>query len=103
MPTVKYDGWYFLRKIERGNASGRKGSIRNLQPGRQLHCGISDRIHRDRDKLRYAGSAPRHSSDQPKLFLPEAPDCTKDHKAEVRADCGRAEWAVEDGVVKISI
>lgn len=34
------------------------------------------------------------------MFLPEAPDCTKDHKAEVRADCGRTERSVEDGVVK---
>lgn len=52
---------FLLLKIERGNACGRKGSIRNLQPDRQLHrCGV-DRIHRDRDKLRHAGSAPRHS------------------------------------------
>lgn len=51
----------FLSKIERGNACGRKGSIRDLQSCRQLHrCGV-DRIHRDRDKLRHAGSAPRHS------------------------------------------
>ena len=72
----------FLSKIERGNVCGRKGSIRNLQPGRQLHCGISDRIHRDRDKLRYAGSAPRHSSDQQELLLPETADCAEDYEAE---------------------
>ena len=42
---------FLLLKIERGNACGRKGSIRDLQPGRQLHRGISDRIHCDRDKL----------------------------------------------------
>ena len=70
-----------------------------MQSGRQLHrCG-ADRIHRDRDKLRHAGSAPRHSSDQPKLFLPEAEDRAADHEAEDGADCGRAERAVEDGVV----
>lgn len=91
----------FLRKIERGNACGRKGSIRDLQPGRQFYrCG-TDGIHRDRDKLRHAGSAPRHSSNQPKLFLQKAPDRAKDHKAEVGADRGRAERAVEDGVVKL--
>ena len=72
----------FLHKIERGNASGRKGSIRDLQPSRQLHRGISDRIHRDRDKLRYAGSAPRHSPDQQELLLPEAEDRAADHEAE---------------------
>ena len=90
----------FLRKIERGNACGRKGSIRDLQPGRQLHCRGADRIHRDRDKLRHVGSAPRHSSNQQELLLPEAPDCAADHKAEVGADRGRAERAVEDGVVE---
>lgn len=89
----------FLRKIERRNACGRKGSIRDLQPGRQLHrCG-TDRIHRDRNQLRHAGSTPRHSSDQPKLFLQKAPDRAKDHNAEVGAYRGRAERAVEDGVV----
>lgn len=91
----------FLRKIERGNACGRKGSIRNLQPGRQLHCCGTDGIHCDRDKLRHAGSAPRHSSDQQKLLLPEAEDRAKDYKAEDGANCGRAERAVEDGVVII--
>lgn len=91
----------FLLKIERGNVCGRKGSIRDLQPGRQLHrCG-ADRIHRDRDKLRHAGSAPRYSSNISKLFLPPPPDRAKDHKAEVGADCGRSERAVEDGVVII--
>lgn len=89
----------FLRKIERGNACGRKGSIRNLQPGRQFHrCG-TDRIHRDRDKLRHVGSTPRHSSNQQELLLPEATDCAADHEAEDGADRGRAERAVEDGVV----
>ena len=88
-------------KIERGNISGQKGSIRDLQPGRQLHrCG-ADRIHREWDKLRYAGSTPRHSRNQQELFLSEAPDCAADHKAEVGANCGRAEWAAEDGVVII--
>lgn len=91
----------FLLKIERGNACGRKGSIRDLQPGRQLHrCG-TDRIHRDRDKLRHAGSAPRHSPDKPELLLSEAQDCAADHEAEVGADRGREEWTVEDGVVKL--
>lgn len=90
----------FLRKIGRGNAYGRKGSIRDLQPDRQLHrCG-ADRIHRDRDKLRYAGSTPRHSSNQQKLLLPEAEDCAADHEAEDGANCGRAERTVEDGVVR---
>ena len=80
----RYIGYYqpsntmvgiFYAKIERGgNACGRKGSIRNLQPGRQLHRGISDRIHRDRDKLRHAGSAPRHSPNQQELLLPEEKD-----------------------------
>ena len=88
-----------LRKIERGNVCGRKGSIRNLQPGRQLHRGISDRIHRDRNKLRYAGSTPRHSPDQQELLLQEAEDCAENHEAEDGADRGGAEWAVEDGVV----
>lgn len=72
----------FYAKIERGNACGRKGSIRNLQPGRQLHRGISDRIHRDRNKLRYAGSTPRYSPDQQELLLPETADCAEDHEAE---------------------
>ena len=72
-----------------------------MQPGRQLHCCGADRIYRDRDKLRHAGSAPRHSSNQPELFLPEAPDCAADHEAEDGADRGREEWAVEEGVVGI--
>ena len=72
----------FCAKIERGNVCGRKGSIRNLQPGRQLHrCGV-DRIHRDRDKLRHAGSTPRYSPDQQELLLPEAEDRAADHEAE---------------------
>ena len=91
----------FLRKIERGNACGRKGSIRNLQPGRLLHCCGADRIHRARDKLRYAGSAPRHSSNQSELLLPEAEDRAADHEAEDGADRGRAERTVEDGVVEM--
>ena len=41
---------FFNAKLK-GNACGRKGSIRDLQPGRQLHCCGTDRIHRDRDKL----------------------------------------------------
>lgn len=90
----------FCAKIERGNVCGRKGSIRNLQPGRQLHRGISDRIHRDRDKLRYAGSAPRHSPDQQELLLPETADCAEDHEAEDGTDRGRKGRAVEDGVGK---
>ena len=89
----------FLLKIERGNACGRKGSIRDLQPGRQLHCCGIDRMHGDRDKLRKVGSTVRDACDKPKLFLKKAQDCTKDHKAEVGADCGRAERAVEDGMV----
>ena len=69
----------FLLKIERGNACGRKGSIRDLQSDRQLHrCG-ADRIHRDRDKLRHAGSTPRYSPDQPELLLSEAEDREEDH------------------------
>lgn len=92
-------GIFLRKKLKRGNACERKRSIRDLQPGRQFHrCGI-DGIHRDRDKLRHAGSAPRHSSDQPKLFLQKAPDRAKDHEAEDGADRGRAERAVEDGVV----
>ena len=71
-----------------------------MQPGRQLHCGISDCIHRDRDKLRYAGSAPRHSPDQQELLLQEAEDCSADYEAEAGADRGRKGWAVEDGVVE---
>lgn len=92
---------FLLLKIERGNARGRKGSIRDLQSDRQLHrCG-TDRIHREWDKLRHVGSAPRHSSDQQELLLSEAEDCAADHKAEVGADCRRTERAVEDGVVGI--
>lgn len=72
---------FLLLKIERGNACGRKGSIRDLQSGRQLHCRGTDRIHRDRDKLRYAGSTPRHSPNQSELLLSEAPDCAADHEA----------------------
>ena len=80
---------------------GRKRNIRDLQPGRQLHrCG-TDRIHRDRDKLRHAGSAPRHSPDKPELLLSEAQDCEKDYGEADGADRGREEWAVEDGVVKV--
>nr|DAE45241.1 MAG TPA: hypothetical protein [Caudoviricetes sp.] len=60
----------------------RRGSIRNLQSSRQLHSGIFGRVHRDRDKLRYAGSAPRYSPNQQELLLPEAADCAADHKAE---------------------
>lgn len=91
----------FLRKIERGNVCGRKGSIRNLQPSGQLHRCRTDRVHRDRDKLRYAGSTPRYSPNQQELLLPEAADCAADHKAEVGAYRGRAERTVEDGVVGI--
>ena len=90
----------FLSKIERGNACGRKGSIRDLQPSRQLHCRGADRIHRDRDKLRHVGSAPRHSPDQPELLLSEKENRAKDHKTEVGADCGRTRRTVEDGVVR---
>ena len=78
---------FLLLKIERGNACGRKGSIRDLQPSRQLHCRGADRIHRDRDKLRHAGSAPRHSPNQPELFLSEEEDRAKDYKAEIGANC----------------
>ena len=92
---------FLLLKIERGNACGRKGSVRDLQPGRQFYrCG-TDRIHRDRDKLRHAGSTPRHSPNQQELLLPEAENRAADHEAEDGANCGRAEWAVEDGVVII--
>ena len=80
---------------------GRKRNIRDLQPGRQLHRFGTDRIHRDRDKLRHVGSAPRHSPDKPELLLSEAENRAADHEAEVGADCGREEWAVEDGVVKV--
>ena len=80
---------------------GRKRNIRDLQPGRQLHrCG-TDRIHCEWDKLRHAGSAPRHSSNQQELLLPEAEDRAADHEAEDGADRGREEWAVEDGVVEM--
>ena len=76
----------FLRKIERGNVCGRKGSIRDMQSDRQLHrCG-ADRIHRDRDKLRYVGSAPRYSPNQQELLLPETADCATDHEAETGED-----------------
>ena len=72
-----------------------------MQPGRQLHrCG-TDRIHRDRDKLRHVGSAPRHSPDQPELLLSEAENRAADHEAEDGADRGREEWTVEDGVVEM--
>lgn len=100
-PSANRSTWFFVATMKGGMSCGRKGSIRNLQPGRQLHRGISDRIHRDRDKLRYAGSAPRHSSDQQELLLPEEADCAADHKAEVGAYRGRAERTVEDGVVII--
>lgn len=73
---------FFCQKIERGNACERKGSIRDLQPDRQLHSGIFGRVHRDRDKLRYAGSTPRHSPDQQELLLQEAEDCAENHEAE---------------------
>ena len=92
---------FFYAKIERGNASGRKGSIRDLQPGRRLHrCGV-DRIHRDRDKLRHAGSTPRHSPNQPKLLLPEAPDCAETYQAAAWKNRRGEERAVENGVVEI--
>lgn len=90
---------FFYAKFERGDACGRKGSIRDLQPGRQLHrCG-TDGIHRDRDQLRHAGSALRHSPDQQELLLPEAPDCAEDHEAEAGMDRGRAGWPDVHGVV----
>lgn len=92
-------GIFLRKKLKRGNACGRKGSIRDLQPSRQLHCRGADRIHRDRDKLRHVGSAPRHSPDQPELLLSEKENRAKDHKAEDGADCRGAERAVEDGVV----
>lgn len=95
---------FFYAKIERGNARGRKGSIRDLQSDRQLHrCG-TDRIHRDRHQLRYAGSTPRHSPDQPELLLPQAADCSADHsadhEAEAGADRGGEGRTNEDGVVE---
>ena len=98
-PSADQSTWFFVATMKGGMSCGRKGSIRNLQPGRQLHRGISDRIHRDRDKLRYAGSAPRHSPDQQELLLPEAEDCAADHEAEVGADRGRAGWPDVHGVV----
>ena len=77
---------FFYAKIERGNACGRKGSIRDMQSDRQLHrCG-ADRIHRDRDKLRHAGSTLRHSSNQQETFLPEAENCKGDNKSPDTAD-----------------
>ena len=98
-PSADQSTWFFVATMKGGMSCGRKGSIRNLQPSRQLHRGISDRIHRDRDKLRYAGSAPRHSPDQQELLLSQAADCSAGHEAEAGADRGGAEWAVEDGVV----
>ena len=65
---------------------GRKRNIRDLQPGRQLHCCGADRIHREWDKLRHAGSTPRHSPNQPELLLSEAENRAADHEAEVGAD-----------------
>lgn len=94
---------FLLLKIERGNACGRKGSIRDLQPSRQLYSQGTDGVHRERDKLRHAGGAPRHSPNQPELFLQEAEDCAADHEAEDGKDCGREERTVEDGVVKSNI
>ena len=35
------------------------------------------------------------------MLLQEAEDCAADYKTEIRADRGREEWAVEDGVVGI--
>ncbi len=99
-PSADQSTWFFVATMKGGMSCGRKGSIRNLQPGRQLHRGISDRIHRDRDKLRYAGSAPRHSPDQQELLLPKTANCAEDYEAEVGADCGGAGRTNEDGVVK---
>lgn len=72
-----------------------------MQSDRQLHCHGADRIHCEWDKLRHAGSAPRHSPDQPELLLSEEEDRAADHEAEVGAYRGRAERTVEDGVVII--
>lgn len=95
LPTVKYDGWYFFtQKLKGGNACGRKGSIRDMQSDRQLHrCG-ADRIHCDRDKLRHAGSTPRHSSNQPELLLPEASDRKEDYREKNGPSRGRRERAI---------
>lgn len=72
-----------------------------MQPGRQFHCCGIDGIHRDRDKLRHAGSAPRHSPNQPELLLQEAADCAADHKAEDGKDRRGTERTDADGVVKL--
>ena len=71
-----------------------------MQSDRQLHCRGADRIHCEWDKLRHAGSAPRHSPDQQELLLPKTANCAEDYEAEVGADCGGAGRTNEDGVVK---
>ena len=78
---------FLLLKIERGECRWTKRKYSRSATGRQLHrCG-TDRIHRDRDKLRHAGSAPRHSPDQPELLLSEAENRAADYEAEDGADC----------------
>ena len=69
-----------------------------MKEGGQFYCGVSDRIYRDRDKLRYAGSTPRHSSNQPEELLPETWNGTAAYTAEDGAFSGRKERTVENGV-----
>ena len=71
-----------------------------MREDRSVHRKSADRIHRDWDKLRHAGSTPRHSPDQPKLLLPEAPDCAKTYQAAAWKDRRGEERAVKNGVVK---
>lgn len=100
-PSADQSTWFFVaQNWKRGNASGRKGSIRDLQSDRQLHCHGADRIHCEWDKLRHAGSAPRHSPDQPELLLSEEEDRAADHEAEDGKDWGGAERTDANGVVK---
>lgn len=94
---------FLLLKIERGNACGRKGSIRDLQPGRQLYSQGTDGVHRERDKLRHAGGAPRHSPDQQDTVLPGKAEGKKYFREKVWTDCGRTERAVENDVVMVKV
>ena len=62
----------------------------------QLHCCGTDRIHRVRHQLRYAGSPPRHSPDQQAELLQAAQDSAEADAAEDGASGGREERTVYD-------
>ena len=68
----------------------------------QLHCCGTDRIHRARHQLRYAGSSLRHSPDQQETLLPEKGNCVGNYRKADDAPGGGEERAIYDCMGKIN-